>query len=341
MADPRFFNNHGPIKLGELARISGAELGPNCDPEQPIDDVAPLDTAGPGELSFLDNPKYADAFRSSNAGACVVAAKLAGDAPSGMAVLLSDRPYRAYAHIARAFYPGASAAAASHHPTAAIDPTATIGEGCTIGPNAVIAAGVDLGDGVCIGAGAVIEDAVSIGVATDIGANATLSHCEIGERCLLHPGVRIGQRGFGFDMSPEGHLDVPQLGRVFVGNDVEIGANSCIDRGAGPDTIIGDGCKIDNLVQIGHNVQMGKGCVVVAQAGIAGSAQLDDFVVLAGQAGIAGHVRIAAGTQIAARSGAMRDTKPGDKLAGNPAIPAREYFRQLALLAKLTKDKNS
>ncbi|NNE85244.1 MAG: UDP-3-O-(3-hydroxymyristoyl)glucosamine N-acyltransferase [Alphaproteobacteria bacterium] len=341
MADPRFFNRQGPITLGELARISSAELAPGCDAEQLVHDVAPLDTAGADELSFLDNPKYADAFRSSNAGACVVAAKLAGDAPAGMAVLLSDRPYRAYALIARAFYPGASADTASRHPSAIIDTTASIGEGCAIGAGAIIAAGVVLGDRVRVGAGAVIETAVTVGVESEIGAATTLSHCDIGARCMLHPGVRIGQRGFGFDMSPEGHLDVPQLGRVIIGDDVEIGANSCIDRGAGPDTIIGEGCKIDNLVQIGHNVQMGKGCVVVAQAGIAGSAQLGDFVVLAGQAGIAGHVRVAAGTQIAARSGAMRDTDPGDKLAGNPAIPAREYFRQMATLAKLTKDKNS
>lgn len=341
MADPRFFNKQAPITLGELARISGAELEPGCDPERLVHDVAPLDTAGPDELSFLDNPKYADAFRSTKAGACVVTAKLAGDAPAGMAVLLSDRPYRAYAHIARAFYPGISTDAASHHPSAIIDPTATLGANCTIGAGAIIAADVVLGDGVRIGAGAVLEVAVTVGAVSEIGATTTLSHCDIGTRCMLHPGVRIGQRGFGFDMSPEGHLDVPQLGRVIIGDDVEIGANSCIDRGAGPDTIIGDGCKIDNLVQIGHNVQMGKGCVIVAQAGIAGSALLEDFVVLAGQAGIAGHVRIAAGTQIAARSGAMRDTNPGDKLAGNPAIPAREYFRQMASLAKLTKDKKS
>jgi UDP-3-O-[3-hydroxymyristoyl] glucosamine N-acyltransferase len=152
--------------------------------------------------------------------------------------------------------------------------------------------------------------------------------------------VRIGTRGFGFDMSPEGHLDVPQLGRVKVGNEVEIGANSTIDRGAGPDTVIGDGCKIDNLVQIGHNVRMGQGCVVVAQSGVAGSTELQDFVVLAAQSGVAGHITIATGTQLAARSGIMRNTEPMAKLAGNPAIPAKEFFRQTAVLAKLTKDRN-
>ncbi len=324
--------------MGELARIADAELASGVDPDQLIYDVAPLDTTGPEELTFLDNPKYVEAYRKSNAGVCVVAAKFTSDAPRGMALLLSEQPYRSYAHIAHAFYPNSLGERPGHHPSAIIDPSATIGGGCTIGANAVIAAHVVLGDSVQIGVGAIIGYAVSVGVETEIGANASLSHCEIGSRCLLHPGVRIGQRGFGFDMSPEGHLDVPQLGRVIIGNDVEIGANSCIDRGSGPDTIIGDGCKIDNLVQIGHNVHLGKGCVVIAQGGIAGSTHLEDFVILAGQSGIAGHLRIAAGTQIAARSGVMRDTEPGAKLAGNPAIPARDLFRQLTALAKLAKN---
>ena len=341
MADPRFFDNQGPLSLGELARIADAQLAPDADPDRLIHDVAPLDAAGPDALSFLDNPKYADAFRRSNAGACVVAAKLAGDAPRGMALLLSEQPYRAYAQIARAFYPGTPAEGPSLHPSAVIDPSAMIGDGCAIGANAVIAADVVLGDRVRIGAGAIVEQAVSVGADSTIGAGTGLSHCEIGARCLLHPGVRVGQRGFGFDMSAEGHLDVPQLGRVIIGDDVEVGANSCIDRGSGPDTVIGDGCKIDNLVQIGHNVHMGKGCVVVAQSGIAGSAYLEEFVVMGGQSGVSGHIRIAAGTQIAARSGAMRDTEPGARMAGNPAILARDYFRQMTHLAKLTKDNKS
>ncbi|MBO6783159.1 MAG: UDP-3-O-(3-hydroxymyristoyl)glucosamine N-acyltransferase, partial [Alphaproteobacteria bacterium] len=203
-----------------------------------------------------------------------------------------------------------------------------------------VEAGARLGARVTVGAGAVVGRGVSVGDGTSIGANASLSHCDIGARCQIHDGARIGTRGFGFDMSPEGHLDVPQLGRVIVGDEVEIGANSTIDRGSGPDTVIGDGCKIDNLVQIGHNVRMGQGCVVVAQAGVAGSATLQDFVVLAAQSGVGGHLTIAPGTQLAARSGIMRDTEPGAKLAGNPAIPAKEYFRQMAVLAKLAKDRN-
>lgn len=339
MADPRFFNNHGPFKLKELARIANAELAPDSDPERLFHDVAPLDAAGPDTLSFLDNPKYIDSFRKSNAGACVVAAKLAGDAPAGMALLLSDRPYRSYAHIAQAFYPGVGAETPSHHPSAVIDSVATIGDGCTIGANAVVGAGAVLGDRVGIGAGTVIDRAVSVGTESEIGSNASLSHCEIGARCLLHPGVRIGQRGFGFDMSPEGYLDVPQLGRVIIGNDVEIGANSCIDRGSGPDTIIGDGCKIDNLVQIGHNVQLGRGCVIVAQAGISGSTKFDDSVVVAGQAGFAGHLYVGKGARIGAQCGVMRDVEAGAAVIGSPAMPVKQFFRQVAALRRLAERK--
>jgi len=335
MADPRFFKNHGPFRVAELVQIADVEMASGCDPDMVIRDIAPLDVAGVDDLSFLDNTKYLDAFRASKAGVCVVAKKFAEDAPAGMSLLISENPYRAYALIAQAYYPNTQAEASDHHPSAVVDPTATIGNDCVIGPLAVIGADVALGDNVIVGAGVAIDRAVTVGSGTSIGANTSLSHCDVGSNCLIHPGVRIGQRGFGFDMSPEGHLDVPQLGRVIVGNDVEIGANSCIDRGAGPDTIIGDGCKIDNLVQIGHNVHLGNGCVIVAQAGIAGSAHLEDFVVLAGQSGIAGHLRIAAGTQVAARSGVMHDTEPGQRMAGNPAMPAREFFRLLAKWRKL------
>ena len=249
-----------------------------------------------------------------------------------MALLLSERPYRAYARIARAFYPDDGVPADGRHASAVVDPEASLGDGCTIGANAVIAAHATVGDRVRIGAGAVIGRGVSVGEDSEIGANASLSHCDIGARCTIHAGVRIGQRGFGFDMAPQGHLHIPQLGRAIIGNDVEIGANSCVDRGSGSDTVIEDGCKIDNLVQIGHNVHMGKGCIVVAQSGVAGSSHLGDFVVLAAQSGIAGHLRIAAGTQIGAQGGVMRDTEPGDKLIGSPAI-------QVALLAKFTKGR--
>lgn len=339
MADPRFFTNRGPFRLAELAAISSAELVDSARADVVIDDVAPLDTAGPTDISFLDNRRYVDAFTKSDAGACVVARAFVDQAPPGMALLVAAKPYRSYALIATAFYPG-EAVDARFDPAAHIDPSASFGADCSVSAGAVIEADVVLGARVLVGPNTVIGRGVTIADGTSVGAGCTLSHCDIGSRCQIHPGVRIGQRGFGFDMSPDGHLDVPQLGRVRIGNDVEIGANSTIDRGAGPDTIVGDGSKIDNLVQIGHNVVIGRHCVIVSQVGIAGSAQLGDFVVVAGQSGIGGHLKIAPGTQIAARAGVMRDTEPGARLVGNPAIPAAEFFRQQAVLARITRERS-
>ncbi|MBT5571423.1 MAG: UDP-3-O-(3-hydroxymyristoyl)glucosamine N-acyltransferase [Alphaproteobacteria bacterium] len=339
MADPRFFVNKGPFSVQQLLSLvdEGADI--RGDGTLEVVDVAPLSEAGPQDISFLDNRKYISAFEESGAGACIVAPEFADRAPKGMTLILTTRPYRAYARVAHAFYQSATQSSGIH-PAAFVDPGAELADGVSVGPGAVVEADAKLDNDVEIGAGAIVGHGVSIGAATRIGANASVEYCDIGARCEIHPGVRLGTRGFGFDMSAEGHLDVPQLGRVILGNDVEVGANSTIDRGAGPDTVIGDGCKIDNLVQIGHNVRMGQGCVVVAQAGVAGSTELQDFVVLAAQSGVAGHLTIAPGTQLAARSGIMRNTEMGDKLAGNPAIPAKEFFRQTAVLAKLTKDRN-
>ena len=339
MADPRFFDNKGPFSVAELSALAGDGVVVRGDGSVSISDVAPLDAASENQISFLDNRKYIEAFEASAARACIVAPELADRAPDGMVLIVTPKPYRAYARIAHAFYPSAMASTGVH-PSASIDPEADVSADAAVGANAVVEAGARIAAGAEIGAGAVVGRGVSVGEGSRVGANASLAYCEIGARCELHAGVRIGTRGFGFDMSAEGHLDVPQLGRVIIGDDVEVGANSTIDRGAGPDTLIGNGCKIDNLVQIGHNVRMGQGCVVVAQSGVAGSTVLSDFVVLAAQSGVSGHLKIAPGTQLAARSGIMRDTEPGAKLAGNPAIPAKEYFRQMAVLGKLAKDRH-
>ena len=338
MADPRFFRNHGPLRLGDLARLSEAELGPNADPATLFEDVAPLEQATAGQISFLDNRKYLKQFTESSAGGCVVEPGLADRAPVQMMVLLTDKPYRAYAKIARAFYP-APETSGETSPAAHVDQTAVCGPECEIGPGAVVGPAAKLGSKVRLGPGVVIDAGVVIGDESRVGANATLSHCIVGRRANIHPGVRIGQRGFGFDMDAAGHLDVPQLGRVIIGDDVEVGANSTIDRGAGPDTKIGDGCKIDNLVQIGHNAELGRGCVVVAQAGVSGSTRFGDFAVLAAQGGVAGHLTIGAGAQIGAQAGVMRDVPPGAKVVGSPAMPVREFFRGVAALAKLARTK--
>ncbi|PKU25788.1 UDP-3-O-(3-hydroxymyristoyl)glucosamine N-acyltransferase [Telmatospirillum siberiense] len=338
MADPRFFAKVGPFTLAELAQRCGAELAAGADPGKTVVDVAPLDAAGGDHISFLDNKKYVEAFTVSRAGACLVHPSMASKAPAGMALLLSSDPYRAYAMVAAAFYPP-PVVEPGVAPGAHVDSTAVLGAGVRVEAGAVIGARAEIGAGSLIGPNAVIGAGVVLGENCIIGANATVSHAIVGRRVNIYPGVRIGQDGFGFSMGAAGHLKVPQLGRVLIEDDVEIGANATIDRGAGPDTVIGAGSKIDNLVQIGHNVRLGRGCVLVALVGISGSARLDDFVVVGGQVGIAGHLHIGAGVQIAAQSGVMRDIEKGQTVGGAPAVPMTEWLRQCAVLGQLARKK--
>jgi UDP-3-O-[3-hydroxymyristoyl] glucosamine N-acyltransferase len=335
VADPRFFTRAGPFTAGELAERTGAELR-HGDPARRLADVAPLETAGPDDLAFLENRKYAGAFAASRAGAAFVHPDLAGRAPPEMALLVTPKPYKAYAIAAAAFYPDPAPPAAIAS-GAAIDPTARLGEGVSVGPHVVIEARAEIGRAVRIGANSVVGAGVVVGEGTRIGANVTLSHCLIGRNCTLYPGVRIGQDGFGFAPDPAGHVKVPQLGRVILEDGVEIGANTTIDRGSGPDTVIGAGSMIDNLVQIGHNVVLGRGCVLVAQVGISGSTRLGDFVMAGGQAGFAGHLTIGAGARIAAKSGVMGDVAPGQTVTGYPALPGTEFFRAIAAARRLRR----
>lgn len=339
MVDARFYNSKGPFGLSRLAELSGAELlGEGRVADRDVVDVASLDKAGPEHIAFLDNRRYLAEFEASRAGACVVAPAFVDRAPKGMALLVAKAPYRAFARIARAFHPqtGADAGISAQ---AVIDPSASLGLGCSVAAGAVVGKNAELGERCVVQANAVIGDGVVVGDDTEVGSNASLSHCIVGARVKIHPGVRIGQRGFGFDMSDYPYEDVPQLGRVVIEGDVEIGANSTIDRGAGPDTVIGAGSKIDNLVQVGHNVHLGRGCVLVAQSGIAGSTVLEDFAVVAAQGGIAGHLRIGRGAQVGAASGVMRDVPAGQRVLGTPALPAKEFFRLVNIWQRLLKTK--
>jgi UDP-3-O-[3-hydroxymyristoyl] glucosamine N-acyltransferase len=338
MADPRFFANHGPFSAGALAELAGARLDDAADPERAFADVAPIEAAGQQDVTFLDNRRYLRAFAESAAGACLVHPAFAARAPAGMTLLLTEQPYRGYALVARAFYPPAPpepgiAPGARVDPTAEVDPTASIADGAVVGARA------EIGARCRIEPNAVIGRAVRIGDDTRIGAGATLSHCLIGRRVYVYPGARIGQEGFGFVPGRDGPLTIPQLGRVIVEDDVEIGANVCIDRGSGPDTIVRRGCMIDNLVQIGHNVEVGAGSIIVAQAGIAGSTKLEEGVSLAAQGGLAGHLRVGAGARIAAKSGVMRDVAPGEEVCGAPAIPVKQFWRLQVKLQRLLEEK--
>jgi UDP-3-O-[3-hydroxymyristoyl] glucosamine N-acyltransferase len=338
MADPRFFTNHGPFSLGQIADIAQAKLAQGADPELQIRDVAPLDLAAGDAVSFIDNPIYLADFANSAAGACVVSPAHRDRAPEGMALIISDQPYLAYARIAAAFYPY-TVQGDGIAESAIIDKSAILGDRVAIGHGTVIAANVEIGAGAILGANVSVGPAVVIGEGCKILDNVTLSHCLIGDGVTLHPGVRVGQDGFGFVPDPSGYVKVPQVGRVVIGDNCEVGANSTIDRGANRDTIIADGCWIDNLVQIGHNVELGQGCIIVAQVGISGSTKLSDFVAVGGQTGIAGHIKIGAGAKIAAMSGIMSDVSAGATMAGIPAMPFKQFFRQVAVLKRLALER--
>jgi UDP-3-O-[3-hydroxymyristoyl] glucosamine N-acyltransferase len=337
MPDLNFFNVIAPLSLEEIARLAGCTINRAGNAEK-IKGVAPIDSAAADELTFLSNPKYADSLAASGAGACILSEDNIAKAPENMALLVSKNPYASYAKIATVFYPD-DKKSGQISPQAFIDSSAKIGENCTIEPGAYIAANVVIGNNSYIASGAYINKAVQIGQNSSISHNVTLSHTIIGNNVLLHPGVRIGQDGFGFATENGVHIKVPQLGRVIVEDHVEIGANTCIDRGAGPDTIIGQGTKIDNLVQIGHNVKTGRGCVIVSQVGISGSTKLGDYVVLGGQVGVAGHLEIGSMANVAAQSGIAQSIKPKEIVGGSPAVPIMQWHRQSIALKNLVKKK--
>ena len=343
MADPRFFRNVGPFSLTAVCGAAGLGLPEDGDGAQCLHDVAPIDTAGPADVTFLDGARYRDRLEACAAGVCLLKPAALSGAPAGLLCLPTPAPYRAYAHIARLFYPDENDVPVAETDVAvSLAPDADLGVGVRLGPGARVGAGAVIGAGSRIGANAAVGPGVVLGAGCAVGAGATVSHCLAGERVRILPGARIGGRGFGFDMTDFPYCDVPQLGRVVIGDDVEIGANTTIDRGAGPDTVIGDGSRLDNLVQIGHNVRLGRGCVLVAQAGIAGSTVLGDHVVVAAKAGVAGHLHIGEGARIGAAAGVMRDVAAGEKVAGTPAMPAKTFFRLVAAWQRLvnTKDKN-
>jgi UDP-3-O-[3-hydroxymyristoyl] glucosamine N-acyltransferase len=339
MRHPGFFERAGPFALRDIADRIGAVLTRGEDGSRMISDVQPLHNAGPGDLAFFDNRKYAGQLVATLAGACILADANAKRAPRATATLTTAIPYSAFAHALHLFYADAlrskAAFAAADAQGKLVHPTARIGKGAIIEPGAIVGREAVIGDDTTIAAGAVVGFRVVLGSGCYVGASASLIHAIVGNGVIIHPGVRIGQDGFGFAMSAKGHLKVPQIGRVIIGDNVEIGANSTVDRGALSDTIIGEGTKIDNLVQIAHNVVIGRHCVIVAQSGIAGSAQLGDFVVMGAHSGVIGHVTVGSGAQIAGTAHIKGDVEAGARMGGTPARPFNEWAREVAALRQL------
>ncbi|GBQ26673.1 UDP-3-O-(3-hydroxymyristoyl)glucosamine N-acyltransferase [Gluconacetobacter sacchari] len=336
--DGRFFQRSGPFSLEKLAECAGARIvgDEGSDPDKLYVGVAPLQSAGPQEVSFLDNRRYAPLLNQTRAGIVLLGQAFVDRLPKGTIGLICPAPYLAWARVAGLFHPP-PAVAPGIHPTALVGVDAVIDSSAQIGPFVVIGAGVSVGAKTRIDSHVVIGDGVRIGAHCRIGTHASVSHTLMGDRVTLLAGVRIGQEGFGFAVGPEGFETVPQLGRVVLEDGVEVGANSTIDRGSSQDTVIGAGSRLDNLVQIGHNVRLGRCCIVVSQAGISGSTELGDFVTVAAQAGLIGHIRIGDKARIGAQCGVMSDVDAGADVIGSPAMPFREFFRNVAVLRRLAK----
>lgn len=334
-----FFVNCGVFSvkaIGDKLSVS-AIIG---DSSIMISGISTLKDASSSDMSFLANPKYKNQFEQTKAGACIVDKSFLHPAkaqdilnrPSPLTLLVSSYPYADYAYTLDFFYRDRY----SIGNKVSIDPSANIGENCVIGPGVVIGEQVTIADNCSIMANSYIGPGVKVGKGTIIHANTSLTYCYIGENCIIHSGVKIGQDGFGFAPSPRGIIKVKQIGCVIIGNDVEIGANTCIDRGALSDTVIGDSCKLDNLIQIGHNVVLGRGCVIAGQTGIAGSTKIGDYAMIGGQVGIAGHLTIGNKISIAAQSGVIKDIADGMTVGGTPAIPLKDWHRQNIFLQKLS-----
>jgi UDP-3-O-[3-hydroxymyristoyl] glucosamine N-acyltransferase len=344
MAQPTFFRQPPPATLAELAALTNAQLADPSRSAQQVRGLASLDEAGPMHLAFFDNLKYVDQLAATHAGACLVSERFEARVPGHVAVLRAARPFQEFVKIARELYsdtlrPQSSFGNTGIAPSAVIDPTAHLEDGVIVDPLAVIGPNVEIGAGTAIGAAAVIGANVRIGRNCNVGAHTSIQFALIGNNVLIHPGCSIGQDGYGFVFfGPEGHVKVPQTGRVLIQNDVEIGAGTTIDRGSLRDTVIGEGTKIDNQVQIGHNVTIGRRCLLAAQIGLAGSLTIGDNVALGAKVGINNHLRIGDGAQVTAMSAVKDDIPANGRWGGHFAKPTRQWFREIVAVERLARD---
>ena len=331
MADNIFYTYKGKKSVGDIAQLIKAELVSSDKAKELIENVCSIESAGAQDVCFFYDKKNKALAQKIKAKACVTTKELSPLVPEGVILLISENPKLAFIQLVSAFYE-------EHKPAPKIESdahvakSANIGKNCYIGHNTIIEDDVVIGDNCVIEANVVIAHGCKIGNNCRIANNASVSYCLMGSDCYIYTGG-----WFGFSVVDGRHQRIPQIGRVIIGNDVEVGANACIDRGALDDTIIGDGSRIDNLVQVAHNDKIGKCCILVAQTGIAGSCTLGDDVVCGGQAGLADHLTVGSGAQIAAQSGVMRDIEPGAIVMGSPTVPLKDFMRQVAFLQKNSK----
>jgi UDP-3-O-[3-hydroxymyristoyl] glucosamine N-acyltransferase len=347
MAQPIFFEQPPTSTLADIAALTQARLVDPSRGGQQVRGLASLDEAGPMHLTFFDNLKYADQLASTKAGACLVSGRFEASVPAHVAVLRAAQPFREFVKVARVLYsdalrPQSWFGTAGIAASAVIDPSAHLEDGVVVDPLAVIGPHVEIGTGTVVGAGAMIGANVRIGRDCDVGARCSIQFALIGDNVLIHPGCSIGQDGYGFVFfGPDGHLKVPQTGRVLIQNDVEIGAGTTIDRGSLRDTVIGEGTKIDNQVQIGHNVTIGRHCLLAAQIGLAGSLTIGDNVALGAKVGINNHLRIGDGAQVTAMSAVKDDIPANGRWGGHFAKPTRQWFREILAVERLVRGSTS
>jgi len=335
MPDSRFFESSNPVELGALARLCGAELLAATTVSRLISRVGGFADADEACVTFLAGRRYIDQAAATRAGACFVASPDVEVLPAGCAALISHAPQAAFAVAANHLHRPRRHVAVD----TSIHPTAQLEDGVILGPNVVIGQDAMIGRGTYLSPGAVIGPGVCIGRDSFVGAQVSIGFALIGDRVRIHAGAVIGEPGFGAAAGQAGLIDVPQLGRVIVQDGVTIGSGTCIDRGAIDDTVIGENSKIDNMVQIGHNVVIGRNCVLAAHTGVSGSVVIEDGCQLGGRAGLADHITIGAGARIAAAAGVMHNVPAGESWGGYPAKPVKRWLRESALLAQLARHR--
>jgi UDP-3-O-[3-hydroxymyristoyl] glucosamine N-acyltransferase len=340
MVDSRFHSFSGPAPLGALLAAIGLSAEAFGDDGPTISGAEELVLAGPEHVSLAAHPSYRDDLRATGAAAVIVSRELAAEVPPGTVAILSDDPHRAFADLLEKLYPQDTRSTVM----ALLGPYDNLPfteNDVRIGPGVVLGPGVEIGRGTVIGPNSVIGAGVTIGRNCVIGSNVSIECAYLGNNVVVHAGARIGSEGFGWLDHGRSNRKIPQLGRVILQDRAEIGANSTIDRGALGDTVVGEGTKIDNLVQIGHNCRIGRNCLIAGMSGLAGSTIVEDSVMFGAGSAAAGHLTIGRGSVLAARAAVTKSLPPGSRVAGAPAQDAKAWLRELATMRKLSRKSES